>query len=84
MSVPPTDPEVMRNCIVNTGALLIFEFHDPPDQTPRPLTAEEIMRHPQELVDLIPDDILRQRLSREQLRQVRPHLVSEDPPASAG
>ena len=84
MAVPPPDPEVMRNCIVNTGDLLIFEFHDPPDRTPRPLTADEIMRHPQELIDLIPDDILRQRLSAEQLRKVRPHLVPDEPPAAAG
>ena len=25
--VPPPDPEVMKNCIVNTGDLLIFQFN---------------------------------------------------------
>ena len=83
--VPPPDPEVMKNCIVNTGDLLIFQFDiDMRDAKWRPMTADEIMRHPQELIDLIPDDILRQRLSAEQLRKVRPHLVPDEPPAAAG
>ena len=42
------------------------------------------MQWPQELIDQIPDDILRERLPPHLLRIARPRLCPDEPPAAAG
>jgi hypothetical protein len=78
----------MKNCIVNTGDVLIFQFEiNMRDRQGRPMTAEEIMKLPRAYLQTMSPDVLRRLLTPEQLRQVRPDLAPPDdapPPAAAG
>src|SRR5580704_9587601 len=80
--VPPPDPEVVKHCRFDTGDTLYFVFENmPTGEPPRPMTADEILQLSPYTRDLIDPDVLRQRLTPEQLRQVRPDLL---PPESNG
>jgi hypothetical protein len=54
------------------------QVSEPIDHTPRPASIERLMKLPRHIVELIDPAVLRQRLTPEQLRQVRPDLLPPD------